>query len=143
MSTQTAQEAPEVPQDGSQEPEDHKPDREAAKYRTRLRETEAERDTLATQRDTLARTIVESHLPGHVSPKLFWQLHQGTDGLIGQDGTVDVDAIAHAAQEMASEYGLTPMATAPVVPDVGKQPETQPTTQWQEVVRGNNVRNEL
>lgn len=135
----STQEPPEDPQGGAQEPEDHKPDREAARYRTRLREAEAERDAVAAQRDTLARTIVESHLPGHVSPRLFWQLHQGTSGLIADDGTVDVDAIQHAAQEMADEYGLTPMATAPVVPDVGKQPETQPATQWQEVVRGNSI----
>ena len=33
------------------------PNREAAKYRTKLRETEAERDRLRTQIDTLRRAI--------------------------------------------------------------------------------------
>ena len=45
---------------------------EAAKYRTRLREVEAERDALAANLSDLQRRSVAVALPPHVSPEHLW-----------------------------------------------------------------------
>lgn len=126
----------------TQTSEDPAPNAEAAKYRTRLRDAEKALQDVTAQRDTLARSMIEGHLPAHVTPKLFWQLHEGLDGLMGDDGAVDVAAVTAAAQTIAKDYGLNLKNTAPIVPNVGNVPERPSQTMWQEVVTGHEELNE-
>ena len=109
---------------------------EAAKYRTKLREAEAQLARISGQRDTLARSIVESNLPGHVTPDLFWKIHPDLDGLVTDTGEVDTTSVARAAQDMTKAYGLNPQQLSPVVPNAGDQPDRRSFSNWQSVVTG-------
>lgn len=103
--TDQAQEAAE-PQEA-----DTSGNKEAAKYRTRLRDAEAERDTLTAQLDAARRHIVTQAADlGNAAPLLF----EGTD--VGEfftdDGTLDAEKVAAAAREVRETYGL-PRAPKP------------------------------
>lgn len=70
-SDENTPQAPQAPEDATQAPEaDDEPrgaGREAAKYRTRLREVEAERDTLTEQLGTMRTAVLEQHLAGDIT----------------------------------------------------------------------------
>jgi hypothetical protein len=59
----TDPEQPEAPQEPQEAPE--RGSREAAKYRRQLRDVEAERDRLISERDAARRTILEAHLQNY------------------------------------------------------------------------------
>ena len=64
------EDSPAAPKPAEPEP---KPDREAAKYRRQLRDTEAERDTLAGKVEAMQRREVERQVAEHLSnPEDFW-----------------------------------------------------------------------
>lgn len=88
------------------------PNQEAAKYRLRLRDTEAQRDALVGERDNLARQLIEAQLPVHVTPDLFWQIHDVADFIA--NGVCDIAGVQTAVTEMAKRFRLTP---APYVPN--------------------------
>lgn len=112
---------------------------EAAKYRRRLRDTEAERDTIATQRDQLARQLVETHLSTTgLKPAAFWALHEGLDGLLDDNGLVDPAAVAQAAHAIRDNLGI---ATGPVSHTEGMSPQhREARASWRDVVQGREER---
>src|SRR5699024_3893613 len=67
---------------------------EAAKYRTQLREAEAERDTLR-QQITAMRTAEIERLAGqHIAkPDALWRTGTTIDELLTEDGTIDAAAV--------------------------------------------------
>ena len=82
--------------DGERDPETGRYlGREAATFRRRLRETEAERDGLRTQVEALQRREVErlAQLGGLAVPADVWQFGGALESLRGEDGMVDAGAV--------------------------------------------------
>lgn len=93
--------------------------REAAKYRTRLREVEAERDTLAEQVTTLQRAEAERLAAAHLkNPAGLWAAGADLPALLADDGTVDPDKVAAAAKTAVEQVGLEPVRVG-IVPRQG------------------------
>lgn len=77
---------------GSEGQEGAAGNREAAKYRTRLREVEAERDALKARVDAMTRKQIEGVIGDKLHrPDDFFEVDGGVaiDDLIAEDGTVD------------------------------------------------------
>lgn len=120
---------------------DDAPHREAARYRVRLRETEAERDALAEQVSGLQRQLVEQVLTGGVEvdgvlrrpsqpSDLFDYTETVPAGLFDTDGRVDLGAVAEALAGLATERpGLVVDVPPPVgplvIPSVGAGDPTE------------------
>lgn len=97
---------------------------EAAKYRTQLRATEAERDTLTSRLEAAHRTMVESIAGKSLAkPEALWASGVQLQDLLDDDGNVDQEKVAEAISKASDELGLMKPANGPVVPNQGKQPE--------------------
>lgn len=80
--------------------------REAQGLRTRLRETEAERDGHAEQLTALRRQIAESALDGTgITPEALWASAEVAE-LLAEDGTVDTERVRAAASAAAERFGV-------------------------------------
>jgi hypothetical protein len=90
--------------DRSDAPEGGTHSREAANYRRRLREVEAERDGLQGRIDTLERAEVERIAREHplymVNPSDLWTIGTTLDELRGEDGHLDQRVIATKVREV-------------------------------------------
>lgn len=102
----------------------HKARKDAAGYRTRLRDTEAERDTLtaelATTRDALSaarRAQAENIVPG-VKLDVLERIGLDLTEHLTETGAVDMDAARDAARALAKDAGILP-ATGARVPSAG------------------------
>ncbi|WP_129658573.1 Snf7 family protein [Rothia halotolerans] len=82
-----------------------KANREAAKYRTQLRETEAKLESVTTQRDQVQAALVETQVTG-MTPKLFWQMSDGPSEFFTDDGALDTQKIRDRMQEIRKDFGL-------------------------------------
>lgn len=83
--------------------------REAAKYRRRLREVEAERDALVSRAEAAQRTLVE-HLArsqGRIKPEALWASGVSLEALAGEDGNVDPVKVVQACDQAAALLGLS------------------------------------
>ena len=104
-------EAPEEPGDDNDGTESDTPAvaklrREAAGHRKRLREAEAERDSVVVQRDALAAAVLGDALRGTgVNAELFATAGRTIEEFIGEDG-LDRAAITSAGREVAKRYGI-------------------------------------
>lgn len=84
--------------------EDTNPNKEAAKYRTRLRETEAERDKLTDQLTAMQRAEVERIAADTLhDAEDVWRAGVDLAGLVSEDGTVDADAVGKAVAAVVTE----------------------------------------
>ncbi len=78
------------------------PSREAAAYRRRLRDTEAERDTLAGRVEALQRREAERIAGQHLAdPTDLWLLGDDLDELL-TDGDIDAAKVSAAARAIVS-----------------------------------------
>lgn len=109
--TATPEQVETVGQDGQPDEGDEpgSGNREAAKYRRRLRDVEAERDSLRGQVEALQRAKVEeiARAKGHLSsPAGLWA--SGTDlaSLVAEDGTVNERSVLAACETAAESLGL-------------------------------------
>lgn len=82
-----------------------KPGKEAAKYRTRLRETEAERDTVREQMTTLRRQVAEG-ASGLAKPAALWAAGADPADLFTDDGQLDPDALSAAVDQARETLGV-------------------------------------
>ena len=89
----------------SAEPEEN-PNSEAAKYRHRLREAEAQLEEATALYDASVEQILSSAIDVR-NPKAFWALYEGdkTD-FMNEDGSVNRDKLTHASRELAARYDL-------------------------------------
>lgn len=95
---------------------------EAARFRIRLRDTEAQRDQLAANAESLQRQSVEDLLAGtNVKPAALWKVTD-LDALVGDDGLVDENQVAAAVATAREHFGITPPQKGNHVPGVGNQP---------------------
>ena len=92
--------------------------REAAKYRTQLRETETALETITGQRNQLAAQVIESNL-GNLKPAVFWKLAGDVTDYIKDDGTLDLEKVKTTAESIADDLGLN---TGPIIPGQEKRP---------------------
>lgn len=93
-----------------------KGNREAAKYRTQLREVEAERDKLneqlTTAREQILDTAIENSGTG-VSAALVWELgHQPAD-MFNDDGTVNTDTVNNTVKNISERYQIQTVQDQP------------------------------
>lgn len=107
------------------EPEGN-PNDEAARFRRRLRDTEADRDRLAASVESLQRQRVEQILADtNVTPAALWKVTD-VGHLVDDDGTVDPDKVAAAITSARDQFGITPTPKGNYVPGVGNQPAGMP-----------------
>jgi hypothetical protein len=105
-STSAPEEEPQVQPDTreSPEPEGEHPSREAASYRRRLRETEAERDALRERVESYERREAEAIARdlGAAVPSDLWTL-VGLDDLRGDDGALDSETVQARVSAILAE----------------------------------------
>lgn len=119
-----AQDATETVQDDTQqvdEPKGNKAHRDAAKYRTQLREAETRLETITAHRDQLARQTVEHLLPADMPAQAFWKLTEGTEGLMTEEGLIDPEKVAETATQLRKDLKLP---NGPVIPGQEKRAGT-------------------
>lgn len=124
-----ADDATEVEPQPDNDTEQDSSNAEAAKWRKRLRETEAERDELREQVEALQRQQVEAIVTAAgLKPAAVWKVAE-LDALLGDDGAVSAEAVTQAVEQARDELGVQPLGKggAPV-PGVGSRPEHQPQT---------------
>ncbi len=139
----TPQDTPEGATTAPEAVQEETPNREAARYRKALRDAEAERDQLKAQRDELARSIAEQSLPGNVPPRLMWEHTEDVTTLFDDAGRVDPSKVTAAAGEIIDAYGISPLATVPIVPNAGDTPDGSLPSGWADVVRGRHEVDDL
>ncbi|MBZ4622125.1 hypothetical protein [Mycobacterium avium] len=84
------------------------PNHEAAKWRTKLRDTEAERDALATRLEAMQRAAIDSHVTTMgMKPKALWASGAQLADLLGEDGTPDTAKVAAAVEAAKESLGVT------------------------------------
>lgn len=118
----TSEPAETTPESADTAPGD-KAAREAAKYRRRLREVEAERDRLAEQVQALQQAEIErlSYDKYYVKGAAIWAGGYTVSDLIGEDGRPDETKVAAAAADVAERFGIRRL-TGAYVPSEGKTP---------------------
>lgn len=89
------------------------PNREAAKYRVRMKEAEQARDEITTERDQLTeqvtnlrRTIAES-MTGLHKPAALWAAGTDVNTLLDDNGNVDKAKVLAAVDAAANTLGLS------------------------------------
>ena len=90
--------------------EQGKAGREAAKYRTKLREVEAERDTANETIETLTRELVRMNLPKHLKPEVFWKVNDATPADYLTDNGLNTTLLAEHAKQISKDLGLRDMS---------------------------------
>lgn len=151
------QQTPEQENEPQEETGDPK-NKEAAKYRRRLRETEAERDALQTKLDATIDNVVNSklHTVG-VPARMLRKLDADLGSVFDQDGNFSdenlLDLVNTTLQEMGLEPGQnlksinhtyqrmgridwTRNPAAGVVRSSGTGPEITPKSGWENVIKG-------
>jgi hypothetical protein len=113
---------------------------EAAKYRKRLRATEAERDALAAKLEGHQRREAERILAEHVTtPADVWMARpEALAGLLDDEGQVDADRVADLAVDVLEGHPgwkLTPRPTGRDF-DAGVRPPAPAAPSWSGVLRG-------
>lgn len=112
-----------VTPEGSDPESDPEPQsRREARYRTQLRETEAERDTLRATVESMQRREVERLAADHITkPAALWTAGTELAALLTDTGAVDPEKVATAAADARDQLGLEhPQAKrGPVVPREG------------------------
>lgn len=96
----------------AEQPDKAAESREAAKYRTRLRDTEAERDTLQEQLTAARKQIVES-MSGLHRPDALWAAGVDLDTLIDDEGRINPMAVREAVTVASDTLGLARRPTGP------------------------------
>ncbi len=130
------EDAPQTGQDAPDAPESHEgsPNREAARWRSRLRATEAERDALAERVTTMRRREAEQVASGSLSrPADLWLDGIEVGELLDDDGEVDAARVALAVKAVLD--GRPQLA--PKVADHGggrRQSPASPAS-WADVIR--------
>lgn len=91
--------------DGERDDQGRYLSREAASYRRRLRDTEAERDQLREQLDRLQRAEVERLAAGAgmAKPEDLWTLGTQLEHCLAEDGTVDAETVTGVVADVLKD----------------------------------------
>lgn len=105
-------------------PEQDSGNREAAKYRTRLREVEKERDTLSERVTALQRAEIERIAGTKLEkPAGLWASGVELADLLDENGDVDVEKVTAAAETAQEQLGLQQPARGPIIPTQFETPD--------------------
>lgn len=128
LDASNAEEVPDGAEQGDVEDQDHDGgNREAAKYRRRLRDAEGERDTLRTRLETLQRTEAERLAAQHLAKgTALWAGGATLDDLLDDDGNLDAEKVTTRAQEVREQFGIAKPRTGLHVPGEGNNPTVYP-----------------
>jgi hypothetical protein len=97
----------------SDDDDDGNPNREAAKWRTKLRDTEAQRDAVATQLANMQRAAVDTQITAlGIKPAAVYAVAKVED-LIGEDGVPDAKKVEAAATAAKDQLGLAVIKPPP------------------------------
>ena len=123
-------------------PEQHESgNEEAAKYRRRLREAEAERDQLAEQIQALRRAEVQRQVADRLDdPSDLWRAGVELDELLDQDGGIEQGKVDEAAAAVTAEHpgwAKRPEVSG-VDEDQGKTSEGPIGASWTGLLRSGN-----
>lgn len=130
-----AEQAPETPPDDDQD--DERAGAEAARYRRRLRETEADRDALAARVETYQRAAVEQAAAEVLTvPRSIWAAGVEIADLLDDDGVVDRAKVVAAAKAAAADLGLAKARPSNYVRGEGNNPRSTPGRSMLDVVMG-------
>lgn len=90
------------------EPDDGKPsNREAARYRARLRDTEQQLAGATAVAEAAQRQLVEHLATGHkIKPEALWASGARLVDLLGDDGGIDPDKVKQACDVAVESLGL-------------------------------------
>lgn len=103
--------------DPADTPAEEGPSRESAKYRTRLREAEAQRDQLAGRVETYERTEVERIAADRMAhPADLWLVAPDLAALRAEDGSIDPDLVRTAVDRVLADRPSWDLARQPRVP---------------------------
>lgn len=111
--------------------------KEAARYRRRLRDAEAERDTLATRLETLQRAEAErvaSKILGKAAA--LWAGGTAVADLLDEDGDLDPQKVTERAEVIREEFGIAAPRKGNTVPREGGNPRAHGGTGMIDVVMG-------
>ncbi|KUI37594.1 hypothetical protein AU195_18270 [Mycobacterium sp. IS-1496] len=111
------------PPDDSESDESGNGNREAAKYRRRLRDTEAERDTLAARLEGMQRAEAERQA-GELLTKgaALWAGGTTVSDLLNEHGELDSGKIQARAAEIREQFGIPQPRSGLHVPREGYSP---------------------
>lgn len=127
----TEENTPETPPEAPETPQGN---REAAKYRTQLRESETAREDLAARVEKMQRAEAE-RLAGTTieKPSGLWATGTTLEDLLDDDGEVDPDKVTAAATAASEQLGLTKPPRGPIIPSQGQVPDftPDPTKNWE------------
>lgn len=99
---------------------------EAAKYRRRLREAQAELKSVTERLDTVQRQQVESMITeSNVKPDAVWATTEIGE-LLAEDGSVDAQKVADAVIAAREKFGIGSPPKGTHVPGLGNQPGATP-----------------
>jgi hypothetical protein len=118
--------------------------REAANYRTRLRDTEAERDRLAATVATFQRAAVEKLAASGDGKKLaagadLWVAGVKVEDLLAEDGTVDAAKVSAAVEGVLADHPNWGPTRVRVPRDMGqgqRESAAGPVRSMQQILRG-------
>ncbi|GAA1485921.1 hypothetical protein [Brachybacterium fresconis] len=142
---QDAAEAPETDQEATEETQES-PNKEAARYRVKLRETETERDQLSTELATAQATIDQlrtRHLEDALGATQLAALryHEvSTDDVLREDWTVDPDAVKRVKDQGKRRGVIWRPTGAAYKPNAGTGgADTGQPVSWADAARGNRA----
>ena len=94
---------------GSAKPETETGSSEAAKWRRRLRDTEAERDALKGHAEAAQRTLINylAEKAGRIAPDALWASGVTLEQLLDDAGDVDPARVEAAVEKAATRFRLT------------------------------------
>ncbi len=117
--------------------EQHGDGHEAAKYRRRLREAEAERDTLGSRVETMQRAEVERLAAADLAaPADMWLTGTALPDLLDDDGDVDPAKVTDTIQRIIGDRPSWRAAPAAPSFDGGARATVPAATSYQEILRG-------
>ncbi|WP_409480547.1 hypothetical protein [Micrococcus luteus] len=93
-------------QDHEDRDEPESGNKEAIRYRRRLRETEAERDALATTVSALQRRIVLMAVSRKIKPEAFDAAGHDPAAFVSDNGDLALDELDEAIRDTAKRFGL-------------------------------------
>lgn len=116
-----------------------RPEREAARYRRQLRETQAERDTLQSRLETLQRAEAERIAKNTISNGSgLWAAGTQVADLLDDDGNVDQAKVSAAAAAARDSLGLASTRALYVPREGTTSPNIGGASSWAEALRPGN-----
>ncbi|MCL2090887.1 MAG: gp58-like family protein [Micrococcales bacterium] len=105
------------------------PNHEAATYRRRLRDTEADRDRLAQQVQAMQKAEVERLASRLAQPSALWATTELAD-LLDDTGQVDPDKVANAIEQARTTLGLAVVSGTPSPANEGRIVDPYTASSW-------------